>query len=100
MAPALADPQRVDARVQRVQNAEDHFTAGVATDFHAFAQRADVIAARVDQALNGREEMLAAEIRRGMQREMLEVQEYLLVARIAIARATDQLALNAVGELP
>ena len=43
--------------------------------------------------------MLAAEIRRGMQREVLEVQEYLLVARIAIARATDQLALSPVEEL-
>ena len=92
----LAD---VDARVARVQNAEDQFSKGVEADFHQFAQRAEVIAARVDQALNGREEMLAAEIRRGMQREMLEVQEYLLVARIAIARATDQLAHTGVEGL-
>jgi hypothetical protein len=90
----------LDQRVARVQSAKDHFASGVATDFQQFAQRADMIATRVDHALNGREEMLAAEIRRGMQREMLEVREYLLVARIAIARATDQLAHSGVGELP
>ncbi len=93
----LAD---LDARVLRVQHAEDRFSVGVERDFHAFARRADVIAAQVDEALHGREEMLAAELRRGMQREMLEVEEYLLVARIAIARATDQLALGSGGERP
>jgi len=66
--------------------------AGVQTDFLAFAERADVVAVRVDDALRGREESLAAEIRRGIQHEMREVREYLLVARIAIARATDLLA--------
>jgi len=82
----------VNARIARVRNAEDQYVAGVKTDFLAFAQRADSIAARVDAALHGREESLAAELRRGIQSEMREVQEYLLVARIAIARATDLLA--------
>jgi hypothetical protein len=85
----LAD---VNDRIARVQGAEDRYVASVQTDFLAFAQRAEGIAARVDDALRGREESLAAEIRRGMQREMREVREYLLVARIAIARATDLLA--------
>ena len=90
----LAD---VDSRVARVQNAEQQFAGTVAVDFDRFAQRADVIAMQVDTALASRESMLAQEIRRGMQREMREVKEYLLVARIAIARATDQLALSSVG---
>ena len=85
----LAD---VNERIARVQGAEDQYVASVQTDFLAFSQRADVITAQVDDALRGREESLAFEIRRGMQREMREVQEYLLVARIAIARATDLLA--------
>ena len=79
-------------RIARVQGAEDQYVASVHTDFLAFARRADVIAVRVDDALRGREASLAAEIRRGMQREMREVREYRLVARIAIARATDLLA--------
>ena len=90
----LAD---VDERVARVQNAEQQFAGTVAVDFERFSQRAEVIAAQVDSALVSRESMLAQEIRRGMQREKREVKEYLLVARIAIARATDQLALGAVG---
>ncbi|MCZ6711061.1 MAG: hypothetical protein O7B25_11920, partial [Gammaproteobacteria bacterium] len=85
----LAD---INARIARVQSAEQRFVAGIHTDIGVFAQRADVITLRVDDALRGREESMAAEIRRGMQREIHEVSEYLLVARIAIARATDLLA--------
>jgi hypothetical protein len=91
---ALTD---IDLRVARVQSAQDLFAAGVQTDFLAFSNRAEVISVRVDDALRGREESLAAEIRRGMQREMREVREYLLVARIAIARATDLLAESGRG---
>jgi tetratricopeptide (TPR) repeat protein len=92
----LAD---VDERVVRVQSAESRFSAGVQTDFHQVGRRAELISAQVDQALDGRKQILAAEIRRGLQREILEVQEYLLVARIAIARATDQLAHSDVEAL-
>ena len=46
------------------------------------------------RALNDREVALAGEIRRGMAREMQEVQQYLLVTRIGIARATDELAME------
>ncbi len=44
------------------------------------------------------EVMLAQEIKAGMQREMRQVEQYLLVTRIAIARATDQLAM--AGDSP
>ena len=85
----LAD---VDERIIRVENAESQFAAGVETDFIAFSERAQNITRLVDTALLRREEQLAAEIRKGMQREKREVEQYLLITRIAIARATDQLA--------
>jgi tetratricopeptide (TPR) repeat protein len=88
----LAD---VDERIERVKGAEGEFVAGVETDFMAFTDRADSLSAEVSTALNHRELALAGELRRGMAREMKEVQKYLLVTRIGIARATDQLALEA-----
>ncbi len=91
----LALLEEVDARIARVANAESEFAAGVETDFLAFTDRADVITANVTRALNDREVALAGEIRRGMAREMKEVQQYLLITRIGIARATDGLAMGA-----
>jgi hypothetical protein len=88
----LAD---VDARITRVANAEAEFAAGVETDYLAFTDRADVLTADVARALNAREVALAGELRRGMAREMKEIQQYLLVTRIGIARATDELAMGA-----
>jgi hypothetical protein len=85
----------VDARIARVAGAETDFAAGVETDFLVFTDRADVLTADVAQALNDREVALAGEIRRGMAREIREVQQYLLVTRIGIARATDELAMSA-----
>lgn len=86
--------REVEERVARVADAEADFAAGVETDFLAFADRADVLTADVLGALNHREVALAGELRRGMAREMKEVQQYLLVTRIGIARATDELALD------
>ncbi len=85
----LAD---VDERVLRVESAQDNFIAGVGTDFLVFLDRADDISVMVHTARVGREALLANEIRGRMQREMRQVEQYLLVTRIAIARATDQLA--------
>jgi len=87
----LAD---VDARITRVANAESEFAAGVETDFLIFADRADMLTADVANALDARQVALAGELRRGMAREMKEVQQYLLVTRIGIARATDELAMG------
>ncbi len=84
--------QDMDARIGRVQSAEANFVAGVGTDFLVFLDRADEITAMVNAARNARETLLANEIRNRMQQEMQQVQQYLLVTRIAIARATDQLA--------
>lgn len=83
----------VDARITRVANAEAEFAAGVEADFMAFTERAGLITADVSRALNAREVALASELRRGIAREMREVQQYLLVTRIGIARATDELAM-------
>jgi hypothetical protein len=84
----------VDARIATVQTAESEFAAGVETDFFAFSDRASELRGKVDRALERREVALAHEIRRGIEREMREVQQYLLATRVAIARATDQLAMT------
>lgn len=87
----LAD---INARIDNVQTAESEFEAGVETDFIAFSDRASDLSARVEGALDRREVALAREIRRGIERETREVQQYLLATRVAIARATDQLAMT------
>ena len=88
--------EEIDQRMQRVASAEQEFSSGVGAQFSAFLDRADELKAQVAGARSGREQMLAAEIRNRMQDEMRQVEQYLLVTRIAIARATDQLAQ--VGE--
>lgn len=87
-----------DARIARVQAAEENFVAGVGTDFSLFVDRANDLIARVAASRTARETMLANEIRARMLKERQQVEEYLLVTRIAIARVTDQLAL--AGESP
>jgi len=93
---ALAEDRQllveVDERIARIAGAEASFAAGVETDFRSLAGRTGSLRTRVSNALNSREDMLAAALRRGMQREAREVEGYLVTARIAIARATDQLA--------
>ena len=89
----------IDARAERLEHAEARYTQTVAADFSTFARRAESVRALVDGARDNAEERLAREIRNGMQREMEEVAQYLLVARIAIARATDQLALQHTQEV-
>lgn len=79
-------------RLDRIGAAESNFVTGVGADFDHFRARANGLTVAVEQALVGREEALAQQIREGMQREMQQVQQYLLITRIAIARATDQLA--------
>ena len=88
----------VDQRIARVQGAERQFVAGVETDFLSFIDRANAISDQVRTARDRREVMLAQEVKAGMQREMRQVEQYLLVTRIAIARATDQLAM--AGDSP
>lgn len=87
----------IETRVDRVERAEGVFIAGTETNYMSFVDRAHVLTARIDNAIADREEVLANEIRRGMQRESQQVEQYLLATRIAIARATDMLGLNADG---
>ncbi len=90
----------IDQRIARVADAESDFEATVATDFLLFQERADAITARVNAARVNREAYLANQIRDRMRREMRQVEQYLLVTRIAIARATDQLAMATPTEIP
>jgi len=89
----LAD---VDENIARVRSAETDFTGGVGTDFLAFLTRAERISAMVNGARQNRETLLANQILERVQRETRQVQQYLLVTRIAIARTTDQLAMATV----
>ena len=73
---------------------EERFVSGVQTDFLALQTRADSIADMVRSARASRETMLAKELRAGMARERAQLERYLLLTRIAIARAMDQIALN------
>lgn len=84
----------IDLRIARVSTAEAALIAGVQTDFLAFQERADSISRAVEVALAQRESMLAAEIKSGMAREIQQIERNLLVTRIAIARATDRLAMH------
>lgn len=85
----LAD---VDARIERLSRAESRFAAGVETDFLALSARAGDVAGRVDDALAGRRAVIVQALERGLEREVAQTRQYLLAARIAVARATDQLA--------
>lgn len=97
MRSAIAEVEQLSVSMQqqtaRLEAAEAGLQAGVLADFSAFSNRAAGLVARVDDALLRREEKLAVEIKRGMQREAEQVQQYLLTARIAIARTLDQYAV-------
>jgi hypothetical protein len=84
----------IDAKLVRVARAEGALAAGIQTDFLAFQTRADAITREVAVAIAARETRLGDQIRSGIHREIAQVERQLLVTRIAIARATDQLALD------
>lgn len=97
MRSAIAAVEQLSVSMQeqtdRLQAAEVGLQAGLLADFSAFSGRAGALAARVEDALTEREEQLALELKRGMQREAQQVQQYLLTARVAIARTLDQYAV-------
>ncbi len=86
----------LDGRVARVESAEEHFVQGAGANFEVYADRAVHIIERVDGALANREQALAGLIRTRMEDEAERVQRYLFVTRIAIARATDELAMAVI----
>ncbi|MEM7002864.1 MAG: hypothetical protein AAF529_18910 [Pseudomonadota bacterium] len=88
----LAKLEDIDQQVARMQVAEQNFVAGVGTDMSIFHDRAGELLAQVSAARDQRETMLAGAIRGRMRDEADQVEQYLLVTRIAIARATDLLA--------
>jgi hypothetical protein len=88
----------VDAKLARIAQAEGVIAEGVTTDFLAFQTRADAITQEVAVAIADRETRLADQIRAGIRGEMAQVERQLLITRIAIARATDQLAMERATE--
>jgi len=82
MRQAIADVEALSAsmlaQTNRLQSAEAGFREGWVADFSGFESRAGDLAARVENALEVREEQLAQELKRGMQRESEQVQRLLL----------------------
>ncbi len=87
----------IDSKLARVANAEGVIAKGVQTDFLGFQTRADALTAQVNAAIADRQTRLGDQIRSGIHGEIAQVQRQLLVTRIAIARATDQLAQQTSG---
>jgi hypothetical protein len=85
----------VNGRIERLERAESRFAAGVETDFLVLTARADEVSAHVAGAMRSRRQVLAEALQRGLDQDMAQTRQYLLTARIAIARATDQLAAGA-----
>ena len=82
----------VDARIARLAAAETSFANGVQADFTRFAGRAELIRVQLAEARASREALLGEALGRALRREARVLEGYLLTARIAVARATDQLA--------
>ena len=80
--------------IDRLTAAYGEFSAGVQTDLYSFVDRADAITVQIAQAQAVREERLAVELKRGMDREVQQLEKFLLATRIAIARASDHLAME------
>lgn len=97
MRSAIAELEKLSAsmlaQADRLKTAEAGLQAGLLADFSGFSQRAADLVVRVEEALVEREQQLALELKRGMQREAIQVQQYLLTARVAIARTLDQYAV-------
>jgi hypothetical protein len=85
-----------DERIARVEAAETHFTAGAGASFESYAERALEIVAQVDAALQHREQALAGLLRDRLNDETRRTEQYLFVTRVAIARATDRLAVHTI----
>jgi hypothetical protein len=90
----LAD---VDMRIERLAGAEARFAAGVESNFRVLSDRVERVSERVTAALEARRRVIAQALQRGLEQEMARTRQYLITARIAIARATDQLAAAPPG---
>ena len=88
---ALAD---VDTRVLRVRNAEETFVSGAGMTAERYLPRVDDLRQRIAAALASRETALAGLLQSRMQAESQRIEQYLFMTRVAIAQASDQLALS------
>ena len=90
----LAD---VRARLGRLADAEAPFAAGVEANYHILRRRADAVTQQVAVALDVRRRVISQALERGLEQELARTRQYLLTARIAIARATDRIASAEAG---
>ena len=98
LAALRAELGTLDDSIARLSGAEAQFAETVVADFSRLRSESARLGEAVALAITDREERLAMELREGVRREMARVQRYLLTARVAIARTTDQLA--GAGLLP
>ena len=88
---ALAD---VDVSIDRVQSAEQAYVGSVGMRAEAYLPRVESLRMRIAQAMQAREVALAEHLQSRMQEESERIEQYLFLTRIAIAQASDQLALS------
>ena len=89
---AAEEVAALDRVIARVQAAQSVFQSGVGADFAGFVERAAELEQVVEHARSRREALMAAQIEQRLQQESAHIQRLLLATRVAIARATDQLA--------
>jgi hypothetical protein len=90
----------IEARIARLERAEAELQAGVGTDFRLLAERAASLANTVAIQLDEREAAIARALERAVEDEVQRLGQYLLAARVAIARTTDQLAATGTPQPP
>ena len=88
---ALAD---VDVSIDRVQTAEHAYVGTVGLRSEEYQPRVESLRTRITQAMRTREVALAQHLQSRMQEESVRIEQYLFLTRIAIAQASDQLALS------
>lgn len=88
---ALAD---VDVSIDRVQTAEQAYVGSVGLRSEAYLPRVESLRTRIAQAMQAREVALAERLQSRMQEESERIEQYLFLTRVAIAQASDQLALS------
>jgi len=88
---AVAD---VDASIDRVQTAEQAYAGSVGLRSEHYVPRVESLSTRITQAMQTRELALAEHLQSRMKQESERIEQYLFLTRVAIAQASDQLALS------
>lgn len=83
----------VDASVGRVRRAAAEHREGVEADLAEYRARAALLSERVNAAIHDREIALGDLLQQHMAEQAKRIEQYLFMTRVAIAQASDQLAM-------